>query len=80
MSIAAADQHGIPHLPPGVAITQPLGERFGEILTPEALEFLAGLHRRRRLIYFAMNALDDLGGVKALLLKATDDLIAHRVF
>jgi malate synthase len=46
MSIVAADQHALPSLPPGVAITQPLGERFGEILTPEALGFLAGLHRR----------------------------------
>jgi malate synthase len=40
---------------PGVTVTGTLGPRYGEVLTAEALEFLAGLHRtfdqtRRRLL------------------------------
>jgi malate synthase len=35
-----------PPIPPGVALHQPLGPRHEEILTREALEFLAALHRR----------------------------------
>src|SRR6478752_2613382 len=31
---------------PRIEITAPLGERYDEILTPEALEFLAELHDR----------------------------------
>jgi malate synthase len=31
--------------PAGVEITGPIGDRFEEVLTPEALEFLAALHR-----------------------------------
>jgi len=43
-SVAVGDAQ--PPLPQGVAIQHPLGPRFGEILTPQALEFLAALHRR----------------------------------
>jgi malate synthase len=46
MSSAAAGQLATPRLPPGVAIHHPLGPRYEEILTPEALELLAALHRR----------------------------------
>jgi malate synthase len=35
-----------PRMPPGVAIQNALGPRYEEILTPEALELLAALHRR----------------------------------
>jgi malate synthase len=46
MSAAAAGSQSVPDLPPGVVIHHSLGPRFGEILTPEALEFVAALHRR----------------------------------
>ena len=32
-------------LPAGVQINAPIGARYEEILTPEALEFVAKLHR-----------------------------------
>jgi malate synthase len=35
----------MPTLPAGVTITAPISSRFAEILTPEAIAFLAGLHR-----------------------------------
>lgn len=35
-----------PQLPAGVTITAPITPEYAEILTPEALEFLATLHRR----------------------------------
>src|SRR5215469_7562407 len=46
MSTAAAGNRPIDRLPTGVAIHHPLGPRYEEILTPEALGFLAALHRR----------------------------------
>jgi malate synthase len=46
MSSAAVSQLSTPPLPPGMVIHQPLGPRYEEILTPEALELLAALHRR----------------------------------
>src|SRR5580658_3462073 len=46
MSTAAFDQRSIPTLPPGVLTHQRWGPRYDEILTTEALEFLAALHRR----------------------------------
>ncbi len=46
MSSAAVGELSPPRTPPGVAIHQPLGPRYDEILTPQALEFLAALHRR----------------------------------
>ncbi|MEF3274544.1 MAG: malate synthase A [Chloroflexus sp.] len=48
-----------PNLPPGVTITAPITPEYAEILTPEALEFLATLHRRfnaRRLELLARRA------------------------
>lgn len=48
-----------PHLPAGVTITAPITPEYAEILTPEALEFLATLHRRfnaRRLELLARRA------------------------
>ncbi|MFZ0546539.1 MAG: hypothetical protein WAM60_13925, partial [Candidatus Promineifilaceae bacterium] len=43
-------------LPPGIELTNPLTDEFAEILTPEALEFVAGLERafcdkRQRLLH-----------------------------
>src|SRR3546814_17835232 len=35
-----------PAATPAIEVTGPLGERFEEILTPEALAFLAALHHR----------------------------------
>ncbi|HTW38651.1 MAG TPA: malate synthase A [Steroidobacteraceae bacterium] len=46
MSSAAVGQFVKPRLPQGVALGHPLGPRHEEILTPQALELLAGLHRR----------------------------------
>lgn len=46
MSTAPAGNRSVPRLPTGVAIHQHVGLRYEEILTPEALEFLAALHRR----------------------------------
>jgi malate synthase len=46
MSNAAVGNRSAPRLPTGVAIHHPLGLRYEEILTPEALDFLAALHRR----------------------------------
>ncbi|HTX25205.1 MAG TPA: malate synthase A [Steroidobacteraceae bacterium] len=46
MSSAAVGPLSTPRMPPGVAIHFPLGPRHEEILTPQALEFLAALHRR----------------------------------
>ncbi len=46
MCSAAIGQLQTPRPPQGVAIHHPLGPRYGEILTPEALGFLAALHRR----------------------------------
>jgi malate synthase len=31
--------------PAGIEITGPMGDRYDEILTPEALELIADLHR-----------------------------------
>ncbi len=48
-----------PQLPAGVTITAPITPEYAEILTPEALEFLATLHRRfnaRRLELLARRA------------------------
>jgi malate synthase len=45
MSSAAAGLT-TPRMPTGVAIHHPLGPRYAEILTPEALELLTALHRR----------------------------------
>ncbi len=45
MSAAVRDR-STPRPPAGVALRYPLGPRHEEILTPEALEFLAALHRR----------------------------------
>ncbi|MGH8260320.1 MAG: malate synthase A, partial [Steroidobacteraceae bacterium] len=47
MSTAALGNRAAPpRLPTGVAVHHPLGPRYEEVLTPEALEFLAALHRR----------------------------------
>jgi malate synthase len=46
MSTAARNRTTPPRTPAGVTLHYPLGPRHDEILTPEALEFLAGLHRR----------------------------------
>jgi malate synthase len=46
MSTAAFDHRSTPTLPPGVLTHQRWGPRYDEILTTEALEFLAALHRR----------------------------------
>jgi malate synthase len=46
MSAAVVGNRKVERLPTGVAIHHPLGPRYEEILTPEALEFLAALHRR----------------------------------
>ncbi len=47
MSTAAVgNRPATSRLPTGVAIHHPLGPRYEEILTPEALDFLAALHRR----------------------------------
>ncbi|MGH8228299.1 MAG: malate synthase A [Steroidobacteraceae bacterium] len=43
---AAAPKRSTPRTPHGVALRYPLRPRHDEILTPEALEFLAALHRR----------------------------------
>src|SRR3954454_10890570 len=55
--MAATDQ---PALPDGVEITGPMHDRYDEILTPEALTLLAGLHRsfdaRRRELLEARQA------------------------
>ncbi len=46
MSTAAPDRRSTPTLPQGVLTHQRWGSRYDEILTSEALEFLAALHRR----------------------------------
>jgi malate synthase len=46
MASTAVSNRSTPRTPPGVALRYPLGPRHDEILTPEALEFLAALHRR----------------------------------
>ncbi len=46
MSVAAYRDRSTPRAPAGVALRYPFGPRHEEILTPEALEFLAALHRR----------------------------------
>jgi malate synthase len=46
MSTAAFDHRSAPALPPGVLTHQHWGARHEEILTTEALDFLAALHRR----------------------------------
>jgi malate synthase len=47
MSAATARSRSTPpRMPPGVSLRYPSGPRHDEILTPEALEFLAALHRR----------------------------------
>ncbi len=46
MSVAAFRDRSTPRAPAGVALRYPMGPRHEEILTPEALEFLAALHRR----------------------------------
>ncbi len=46
MSAAAFRDRSTPRAPAGVTLRYPLGPRHEEILTPEALEFLAALHRR----------------------------------
>jgi len=46
MSTVAAETPAGPAMPEGVVLHQALGPRFAEILTTEALEFLAALHRR----------------------------------
>ena len=43
---SAAVSVATPRMPPGVVIHHPHGPRHEEILTPEALELLAALHRR----------------------------------
>ncbi len=46
MSVAAFRDRSTPRAPAGVVLRYPMGPRHEEILTPEALEFLAALHRR----------------------------------
>ncbi|HTV49988.1 MAG TPA: malate synthase A [Steroidobacteraceae bacterium] len=46
MSASAVDHLPLAAAPAGVALHNSLGPRFEEILTPDALEFLAALHRR----------------------------------
>ncbi len=46
MSVAAFRDRSTPRAPAGVALRYPMGPRHEEILTTEALEFLAALHRR----------------------------------
>lgn len=46
MSVAAFRDRSTPRAPAGVTLRYPMGPRHEEILTPEALEFLAALHRR----------------------------------
>ena len=46
MSSPAPGPSSRPAIPAGVVLHHALGPRFDEILTPEALEFIAALHRR----------------------------------
>src|ERR1700744_280473 len=44
--MSTAEQNHSSATPPGVVVRGPLAPRFAEILTPEALAFVAALHRR----------------------------------
>src|SRR5581483_6679524 len=66
--------------PAGVEVTGPMGDRFDEVLTPAALEFLAELHRtfdgrRRELLARRKDGEAELAGGALLdFLDATKDV------